>query len=435
MITPLVFAGFGYAATPGANITGAKREYWEKQNNFYHCRNEGGDVIGYFKRKGAIEEDVLSYDSNRPGSTGLFGPEGFYTEDEQQQMRKELRRRDNVVYHGVISFDEAYGEKYFNDTIKAMKLVNEVFPKFLARAGFSNKNVTWFAAYHTNTDNPHVHVGWYEHRSTHESRDKEGHRVVTYAKGKIPQQAIDYLKFSIVEYCESDLKSRMDYKLRSDITSQLAKNTKAEAFRATIVKLGYSLETKDTYQYNKLSNKDQKLVDEYTNLIIGDDGLKMIENYRNSLIEEQNRQNAINSKINKKDDNEFVDKRIKELYSRCGNCILRVLEHKAEYNLLKDSKTAENRLANMTLIKLMTGRDVNKKNYSYEYSKFKHQTNKNIETDCKKLPSVLMANLEGFIMGFLTTNQETESNNKHKVEYDDEELDDDEKKENDYYLE
>ena len=60
----------------------------------------------------------------------------------------------------------------------------------------------------------------------------------------------------------------------------------------------------------------------------------MIENYRNSLIEEQNRQNAINSKINKKDDNEFVDKRIKELYSRCGNCILRVIEHKAEYNLL-----------------------------------------------------------------------------------------------------
>ena len=25
MSTPLVFAGFGYAATPGANITGAKR--------------------------------------------------------------------------------------------------------------------------------------------------------------------------------------------------------------------------------------------------------------------------------------------------------------------------------------------------------------------------------------------------------------------------
>lgn len=435
MSTPLVFAGFGYASTPGANITGSKREYWEKQNNFYHCRNEGGDVIGYFKRKGAIEEDFLSYDSNRPGSTGLFGPEGFYTEDEQQQMRKELRRRDNVVYHGVISFEEAYGEKYFNNTIKAMKLVNEVFPKFLARAGFSNKNVTWFAAYHINTDNPHVHVGWYENRSCHESRDKNGKRIVTYAKGKIPQQAIDYLKFSIVEYCEADLRSRIDYKLRGDITSQLAKNTKAEAFRATIVKLGYSLETKDTYQYNKLSDKDQKLVDKYTNLIIGNDGLKMIENYRNSLIEEQNRQNAINSKINKKEDNAFVDERIKELYSRCGNCILRVIEHKAEYNLLRDSKTAENRLANMTLIKLMTGRSVSKKNYSYEYSKFKHQTNKNIEKDCKKLSSLVMANLEGYIMGFLVTDNETESNNKHNLEYDDEELDEYEKQENDYYLE
>ena len=245
-----------------------KGEYWEKQNEFYHCRNQGGDVIGYFKCKGAIEEDVLSYDSNRPCSTGLFGPESFYTEDEQQQMRKELRRRDNVVYHGVISFEEAYGEKYFNDTIKAMKLIDEIFPKFLVRVGFSPKNVTWFAAYHTNTDNPHVHVGLYEHRSTHESRDKECHRVVTYAKGKIQQQAIDYLKFSIIEYCESDLKSRMDYKLRSDITSQLAKNTKVEAFRAIIVKLGYSLETKDTYQYIELSNKERYLIVDITMNVI-----------------------------------------------------------------------------------------------------------------------------------------------------------------------
>lgn len=187
-------------------------------------------------------------------------------------MRKELRRRDNVVYHGVISFEEAYGEKYFNNTIKAMKLINEIFPKFLVRAGFSNKSVTWFAAYHTNTDNPHVHVGWYEHRSCHESRDKDGKRIVTYAKVKIPQQAIDYLRFSIVEYCESYLKSRMDFKLRSDITSQLTKNTKEEEFRASIVKIGYSLETKETYQYNKLSEKDQNLVDKYTNMIIGQEG-------------------------------------------------------------------------------------------------------------------------------------------------------------------
>ena len=39
---------------------------------FYHCRNQGGDVIGYFKRKGAIKEDVLSYDLNRLGQQALL---------------------------------------------------------------------------------------------------------------------------------------------------------------------------------------------------------------------------------------------------------------------------------------------------------------------------------------------------------------------------
>ena len=63
--------------------------------------------------------------------------------------------------------------------------MNKIFQKFLVNAEFSPKNVTYFVAYHTITDNPHFYVGWYKYRSTHESRDKEGHRVVTYAKGKI----------------------------------------------------------------------------------------------------------------------------------------------------------------------------------------------------------------------------------------------------------
>lgn len=38
MSTSVVFAGFGYAATPRANLSGAKRDYWQKQNQLYHCR-------------------------------------------------------------------------------------------------------------------------------------------------------------------------------------------------------------------------------------------------------------------------------------------------------------------------------------------------------------------------------------------------------------
>ena len=58
--------------------------------------------------------------------------------------------------------------------------------------------------------------------------------------------------------------------------------------------LNVTLLTKDEYD---LLNQNNYLVSNPF-WIIGDDGLKMIENYRKSLIEEQNRQNTINSKIN-----------------------------------------------------------------------------------------------------------------------------------------
>ena len=37
--------------------------------------------------------------------------------------------------------------------------MNKIFHKFLVNTEFSPKNVTYFVAYHTITDNPHFYVG------------------------------------------------------------------------------------------------------------------------------------------------------------------------------------------------------------------------------------------------------------------------------------
>ena len=173
--TPDVFFGAGYAAP------GSTNPHWIKQNEFYHCRADGGDGFGYIGRDKAIEKDALGYAGERPGSTGLWGPDGFYTKEDIKEMREKLRGSDCPVWHGVVSFSAEFGEKYAWDTKQAQKLIKDVMPRFLKAQGLSIDNVTWTAAYHVNTDNNHVHLLWFENEPL-----KGTAKNPRYSKGRVP---------------------------------------------------------------------------------------------------------------------------------------------------------------------------------------------------------------------------------------------------------
>jgi hypothetical protein len=69
--------------------------------------------------------------------------------------------------------------------------------RFFKNAGLNPNNMIWFAGLHTNTDNRHVHVSFFERNPTFLRRDKDGKH---YHHGKLRQAGIDGFKLAIEQY-------------------------------------------------------------------------------------------------------------------------------------------------------------------------------------------------------------------------------------------
>lgn len=164
------------------------KDYWENlmtKRDFYACSNKQSfnSIISYMTRKSAcdktnldyeedyrellIEEgkeprDITKYMGERPGSTGLFNSDGEISKKAAKDLRKDLASLESTIFEGVLSFSPEFSEKYVNNKVEAYKLLNEVMPKYFVNKGLNPSDMVWFAAYHTNTDNKHCHIVFYE---------------------------------------------------------------------------------------------------------------------------------------------------------------------------------------------------------------------------------------------------------------------------------
>ena len=104
----------------------------QKESAFFHCQNSY-DPINYYTRKGASEQedfdtikameqlnaqtnmsdkDIISYASDRPGSTGLWDRKGDITAKAQlKDIRSKLRDHKSTVWSSVVCFTPEYAEK------------------------------------------------------------------------------------------------------------------------------------------------------------------------------------------------------------------------------------------------------------------------------------------------------------------------------------
>lgn len=148
---------------------GGKRQWYSSQNS-------NSDYLRYIEN-GAHDGpayDYLDYAGNKIKSEGVFGPNGFLKPKNETAIRQRLRSTDSVIWDGVISTEEKFGKEHLSDSASAMELIKSEFPRFLKDCGFDPDNVIWFAGLHTNTDNRHIHVSWFE---------KEPRKVISNKKG------------------------------------------------------------------------------------------------------------------------------------------------------------------------------------------------------------------------------------------------------------
>ena len=142
--------------------------------NLRYRKNDGINIyrmLNYYDRddrccKFSVETNkMLDYYEYRLGSTGCFGKNGIY---ERKQVEKDiLKYHPDSYYQMVISVRSEFAiENNLTDIKDMQQFITKTMNRNIIELGLDPSNVMWGAYYHTNTDNPHVHIWMYEKMPT-----------------------------------------------------------------------------------------------------------------------------------------------------------------------------------------------------------------------------------------------------------------------------
>lgn len=239
--------------------------------------------------------------------------------------KKELKKIDlnsNHLWSLVVSFKPDFAIN--NGLISKSdyyQLTTNIMPNLLVNMGLDLNNVSWYATLHRNTNNPHLHIIFFEHNKTIDN-------------AQIPSSSLSKFKSDIVNYLIDNEKF---YRLRdqefNNITKSISlknlnevKNQKlfSDSYRKELNKMLLDfynkLPQKGRLQYNSKNFVPYKKdLDNIINYILMHDSVKYsYAKYIRLLSEHQKELSEIygNSKSN------YYDNQLNKLYSKIGNEIL-----------------------------------------------------------------------------------------------------------------
>jgi len=303
-----------------------------KKSNFYRSKSKF-DFCKYIDRNEATQEndikpidekDYINYSNERPGSTGIFSKNGVLNKNELKELKTSLRNNTSTIWDAVLSFKKEYSAKYCKNKNDAANIIKNTLPLFFINAGFDPNNIIWFAAFHINTDNPHIHLAFFEK----DKNIKKINGTLTNKNYFLKKDALKFYREKVAFFCEHTVNKK--YALRESIKklflNQLHKKNNYESIKILFEKLNDD----ETKQYNRLNYKNKKIIRDFvTHSFSLNPKLKKTYNeYESHLIKEQlkliktHKENK--TKINKNTKN-FVSNRINELNLRIYNMILKEL--------------------------------------------------------------------------------------------------------------
>ncbi len=300
------------------------------ESNFYRCKS-GTNIIDYLNRDGAFEDNsteidpytFVDYAGSREGSTGTFTKEKFLNKDDINHLKIKLNNVESTIYSGVLSFSDEGGILASRDKNEAFEIFNNNINSLLKSNGFDVNNIDYYAAFHTNTDHPHIHFSfWEKDRLRIDSYGKK-----TFNKNKIDLNAIDTFKLSIASYCT---KNQTKFELRDAIKFNLKEDLSTDSSLRILSHFAYECKLK-SYQYARLSElqklKLNTLIDNL--LIVNKENFSLFEEYVESLDSFQKQRIAMceNLKLNIPESiMKYKSSRLDEFYNRCGNDILKSIK-------------------------------------------------------------------------------------------------------------
>jgi hypothetical protein len=182
-------------ATPNVLV---RTHYYEtgSEGRGFYSSSERNDYLDYVEKgiKLNREIDYLDYAGDGEKSSGIFTAEGIMPKAEMKELRKTLRETKSCIWDCVVSFEEGYGKRNVYDWIQAKDLLTKTLPAFFRSVGLDPDNVVWYAGLHTNTDNRHIHLSFFEREPRVYDRKAKAYR---YRKGKLPMARVADLKMAI----------------------------------------------------------------------------------------------------------------------------------------------------------------------------------------------------------------------------------------------
>jgi len=346
--TPNVNFFFHYVpCLDGLGINHPLSKKYSKARIFYACE-QSYSYLNYVNEGSKNKVDFVSYSGNSEKSTGVFDKDGLCNKQRLKELKEGLCNTKSPIWHGLISFEELFGDAYCDDYEKAYKLMRNEFPRFLKTAGFDVSNIEWFAGLHTNTDNKHIHFSFYEKQPL---RYRKKSKQKTFSNGPVSLFSMEQMKIRS-EVFLTDINSKINKK-RTELTTSMKDNlnsnlNKREVFKK-MKKLVLILPTKGRVSYDSenmifLKNDINYLID----LIIkSDKNTTAVYKTFLTLLQEKDmsiKRMCLASKIDP-DKVMIYEKYKNDLYRRLGNIViqeivnsgkeLKTMEFKTQQRLVK----------------------------------------------------------------------------------------------------
>ena len=204
-------------------------------------------------------------------------------------------------------------------------LTKNFMPSFLTGMGFKMNNVTWYCSLHRNTDNPHLHINFFEHHKTI-SNPKVPYDLIYKLKSNIANYLIDNEKFYRLR--DEEFKSITGSISLAELTRIKNQKLFGDKYRKDLNKM--LLELYDVLpatgrlQYNSKNMRPYKeQLNRIIEFILLHDSTKYkYARYIKLLDEHQKELTAIYGSSSANKNLEYYNHQINKLYSKIGNEIL-----------------------------------------------------------------------------------------------------------------
>src|SRR5574344_2146047 len=205
------------------------------------------------------------------------------------------------------------------------QLTKNIIPTLLSEMGLKLNNVSWYCSLHRNTNNPHLHINFYEHHKT-------------ISDPRIPYSCIHNLKSNIANYLIDNekfyrLRDQEFTKITGDVNlKELTKIKNQKLFgdkyrkelNSKLVDFYSILPKTGRLQYNSKNMKLYKNeLDDIIKYILMHDSVKYnYSKYLRLLDEHQKELTAIYGESSSNKNKNYYENQLNKLYSKIGNEIL-----------------------------------------------------------------------------------------------------------------